>query len=321
MDIDEDSLYPDRAGPNETKAKLGPPDRWMYCPPMGSVVAKHFLPFKTPLCKLYDDQIEPKYQFHPRDVFAKKLNDAEPGAKIVLWIDLTKTNRYYGKKEVELRNCTYLKMPMKGHGETPSVEDTESFCRAVREALRVSIFLSSHKYQLNDPNNRLDIREMCGAKRDGFPGSQPVSMERSPERDNLKFLAENPYMVSWKADGVRYMVLINDEDEIYAFDRDNNVFRIPSITFPHRKESRHLRDTLIDAEVIIDKVPGEDGQMKEIPRMLIYDIIKFEVCIRMCYNCMYIRDFISDVALISGLWANVLANATFRSVCYASRRN
>lgn len=40
---------------------------------------------------------------------------------------------------------------------------------------------------------------MCGYKRDGFPGSQPVSMER----DNLRFLAENKYMVSWKADGIR----------------------------------------------------------------------------------------------------------------------
>lgn len=50
-------------------------------------------------------------------------------------------------------------------------------------------------------------------------------------------------------------MLINDDDEIYAFDRDNNVFRIPSISFPHRKETRHIRDTLVDTEVIIDKVP------------------------------------------------------------------
>lgn len=44
---------------------------------------------------------------------------------------------------------------------------------------------------------------MCRYNKDGFPGSQPVSMERSPERDNLKLIAENKYMVSWKADGVR----------------------------------------------------------------------------------------------------------------------
>ncbi|KHN80906.1 mRNA-capping enzyme [Toxocara canis] len=400
MEFDEDSIYPDPRGPNEEKAKLGPPDRWLYCPAMGSVVAKHFLPFKTPLCKLYDDQIERKYQFHPRDVFAHKLKGAEPGAKIVLWIDLTKTNRYYSKKEVERRGCAYKKLAMKGHGETPSEEDTEHFCRIVRECLRsnpkgviavhcthgfnrtgfliaaylaieldwaidaaISNFarfrhngiykqmyidelfkrygdeedkfeapprpawetgpvsdscnpeeegmestangmedgtssseaaaatsdanfprfmdgaVSSVTY-VGDPTTRAvlqnKIREMCRYNKDGFPGSQPVSMERSPERDNLRLIAENPYMVSWKADGLRYMVLINDDDEVYAFDRDNNVFRIPSVTFPHRKESRHIKDTLIDTEIIIDKVPGEDGRIKETPRMLIYDIIKYE---------------------------------------------
>lgn len=37
MEIDEDSIYPDPKGPNAEKAKLGPPDRWLYCPPVGSV--------------------------------------------------------------------------------------------------------------------------------------------------------------------------------------------------------------------------------------------------------------------------------------------
>lgn len=117
---------------------------------------------------------------------------------------------------------------------------------------------------------------MCGSTRDGFPGSQPVSMERSPENNNLHLLAENDYMVSWKADGTRcylishffrksingysnvlncrYMVLIDDEDSVFAFDRDNNVFRIPFLYFPHRKEKRHIRHTLLDCEMIIDKV-------------------------------------------------------------------
>lgn len=45
---------------------------------------------------------------------------------------------------------------------------------------------------------------MCGYKRDGFPGSQPVSMER----DNLRLLAENKYMVSWKADGIRWIRVV-----------------------------------------------------------------------------------------------------------------
>lgn len=36
-EIDEDSFYPDPDGPNAEKARLGPPDRWIYCPAVGSV--------------------------------------------------------------------------------------------------------------------------------------------------------------------------------------------------------------------------------------------------------------------------------------------
>ena len=38
----------------------------------------------------------------------------------------------------------------------------------------------------------------------GFPGCQPVSMIQ----ENLCFLKDKPYKVSWKADGTRYMMLI-----------------------------------------------------------------------------------------------------------------
>lgn len=43
------------------------------------------------------------------------------------------------------------------------------------------------------------IQKMCGWKKSGFPGSQPVSMDNQ----NLKKLHEKPYRVSWKADGTR----------------------------------------------------------------------------------------------------------------------
>lgn len=33
----------------------------------------------------------------------------------------------------------------------------------------------------------------------GFPGAQPVSMDKQ----NIKFLEQKPYKVSWKADGTR----------------------------------------------------------------------------------------------------------------------
>lgn len=48
--------------------------------------------------------------------------------------------------------------------------------------------------------------------------------------------------------------------------------QVDGLYFPHRKDyHRHLTKTLVDGEMVIDKVNGED-----IPRYLIYDIIKFE---------------------------------------------
>lgn len=36
----------------------------------------------------------------------------------------------------------------------------------------------------------------------GFPGAQPVSMDTN----NIMFIRQKPYRVSWKADGTRYYV-------------------------------------------------------------------------------------------------------------------
>uniref|UniRef100_H2ZH28 mRNA-capping enzyme n=1 Tax=Ciona savignyi TaxID=51511 RepID=H2ZH28_CIOSA len=111
------------------------------------------------------------------------------------------------------------------------------------------------------------VQEMCGWRKKGFPGAQPVSMTIS----NLQFLSRKSYMVSWKADGARYLMLINGKNQVYMLDRDNAVFRIPHLDFPHRKDLNNtLRDTLVDGEMIIDVVDGN-----QVPRYLIYDIIKF----------------------------------------------
>lgn len=99
---------------------------------------------------------------------------------------------------------------------------------------------------------------------DGFPGSQPVSMDQT----NYMTIVHTPYMVSWKADGtrlkivfvhiqhllikengffVRYMMLIEDFDKIYMFDRDHNPFQIRSIRFPKDPDAQnHLKDTIVD---------------------------------------------------------------------------
>ncbi|KAL6741945.1 hypothetical protein Aduo_015150 [Ancylostoma duodenale] len=399
------------SGPTPEKALIGVPDRWMHCPKTGKVVDGLFFPFKTPLCSLYDDQIEKRLRFHPEDVFN---HPAVRGKKIGLWIDLTKTDRYYYVKEVESRGCIYRKMPLAGHGSSPTQDETDRFVRLVqgftrdhpgelvgvhcthgfnRTGFLIAAYLVVAKdwavdcavltfakerpcgiykqdylgdlferygdlddclevgvlsflfdirsrfdtvllkapnkpaWEYGDANGYDDaneastsvsegnnenvengedkpagkqfmdglvrgvvlvtdplkkkmlqgkIKELCGAKRDGFPGLQPVSLERSREADNLKLLAQRPYMVSWKADGMRYMVYICDENEIYAFDRDNEVFLIQGLSFPHRKHPRHIVNTLVDSEMIIDHVKDERGNMVDLPRLLIYDIIHFE---------------------------------------------
>lgn len=111
------------------------------------------------------------------------------------------------------------------------------------------------------------VQDACKWKRRGFPGAQPVSMTL----ENITFLAQKSYQVSWKADGVRYMMLINGKDQIYMVDRDNAVFQVGGLEFIHRKNlENHLTNTILDGEMILDTVDG-----KSVPRYLIYDIILF----------------------------------------------
>ncbi|XP_074598688.1 RNA guanylyltransferase and 5'-phosphatase mRNA capping enzyme [Brevipalpus obovatus] len=110
--------------------------------------------------------------------------------------------------------------------------------------------------------------EYCGWTGKGFPGCQPVSMDQS----NMNFIWKNPYKVSWKADGTRYLMLIDGPDRVFFVDRDNNVFHAKGVRFPRKRdEMNDLTATLVDGEMIIDEFNGE-----KIPRYLIYDIIKFE---------------------------------------------
>ncbi|XP_021922077.1 mRNA-capping enzyme [Zootermopsis nevadensis] len=119
-------------------------------------------------------------------------------------------------------------------------------------------------------NIQRKVQDFCGWQSNGFPGCQPVSMDTK----NISLLGVKPYRVSWKADGTRYMMLILQENEIYFIDRDNSVFQVSGLKFPHRKDfKRHLVNTLLDGEMVIDKVNGQD-----IPRYLAYDIIKFDGC-------------------------------------------
>jgi len=109
---------------------------------------------------------------------------------------------------------------------------------------------------------------MSGWTSNGFPGCQPVSMDMQ----NISLLQHKNYKVSWKADGTRYMMLIDGENEVYFIDRDNSIFQVANVRFPRRKEPhKHIVDTLLDGEMVLDKTGGAS-----IPRFLVYDIIRFE---------------------------------------------
>ena len=116
---------------------------------------------------------------------------------------------------------------------------------------------------------RIKVQRMVGTNLRGFPGAQPVSMTRS----NIQLLSVMKYMVSWKADGTRYMLLIEDREKMYFIDRDNSVFQIHGLTFPSPSNYRddHITDTLCDGEMVLDADPNRPGSL--IPRFLIYDII------------------------------------------------
>lgn len=65
---------------------------------------------------------------------------------------------------------------------------------------------------------------------------------------------------------------IKEYGQVFFIDRDNAVFQIEGLSFvSSRDRSRHLVDTLVDGEMVIDKADG-----KEHPRYLIYDLISLE---------------------------------------------
>ena len=104
-----------------------------------------------------------------------------------------------------------------------------------------------------------------------FPGSHPVSLDRK----NLQMLRQKYYYGTWKADGTRYMMLINS-DGCYLIDR-KFTFRRIQMRFPlkqsineHGIAKETHNGTLLDGEMVIDTLPDTHKQDR---RYLIYDII------------------------------------------------
>ncbi|KAH8266560.1 hypothetical protein KR018_001419, partial [Drosophila ironensis] len=393
------------------------PNRWLYCPrKCDSIIAERFLAFKTPLSQSFQDKMPIECTFLPEMVFdycrSVKL-------KLGLWVDLTNTKRFYDRSTIEERSAQYIKLQCRGHGETPSPEQTHSFIEIVDNFInerpfdviavhcthgfnRTGFLIVSYMVERLDcsveaalavfagarppgiykqdyinelykryedeedapqapeqPNWCLDyddsngdgtaaeaesrkrhfehaqggasssggngdqpegeeaegegeegdgdastskkkrrremvvknatfmagvpgvrqvcdqprlgdlqrkVQDWCHWRKTGFPGAQPVSMDRN----NIKRLSEIPYRVSWKADGTRYMMLIDGRDEVYFFDRNHSCFQVENVAFVDGKNlNDHLEGTLLDGEMVLDKI-GETVT----PRYLVYDIVR-----------------------------------------------
>lgn len=107
-----------------------------------------------------------------------------------------------------------------------------------------------------------------------FPGSQPVSLDRS----NLSSLQKKRYWCTWKADGTRYMLLILQYGT-YIIDRSFRIRRlqmrfplyfVDSSIAPTYNNARRYYDTILDGEMIVDYCPDNKHYIR---RYLIYDII------------------------------------------------
>ncbi|XP_011164113.1 mRNA-capping enzyme [Solenopsis invicta] len=373
---------------SESKGYRGVPPRWLDCPRKAmKLIQGKFLAFKTPLSSAYDSQVSEGCRF-TLDMLFDYLKSEK--LKMGLWIDLTNTSRFYNKESIEDYNCKYVKLQCRGHGETPSEEQTRAFVQLCSNFIahnpleiigvhcthgfnRTGFLVISYMVEVDgtsvdaglaefatarppgiykgdyikelykryddeedapppparpawcleyDDANVPDldegpstenesceeeksgkrkrrensfnrnpvfmagvpgvtpilekkklfgiqrrVQEICGWKDSGFPGSQPVSMDC----DNIMLLHTKPYRVSWKADGTRYMMLVQGDGEVFFVDRDNCVFEVNGLKFPHGRENRSLRDTLMDGEMVIDKDKG-----KNIPRYLVYDVIMYD---------------------------------------------
>ena len=70
------------------------------------------------------------YQWKPSDVHEHLRT--QHGKRLGAVIDLTMSTKYYKADEFEHLNVRYVKIPCKGHGETPSPAEVNRFVWAVQ---------------------------------------------------------------------------------------------------------------------------------------------------------------------------------------------
>lgn len=204
-------------------------------------------------------------------------DDATPAPALPDWCyeEEETPDDYYGNSNQDVGNNDDNDEPEENSQETSGEPSNKKARKRRSENIRLDavfmegvpgVTLMTDKKEVNPL--QFIVQDFCNWSKGGFPGAQPVSMDRQ----NITLLKIKPYKVSWKADGTRYMMLIHKRQEIYFFDRDNSCFKVDGLTFPQAKDiTKHMSNTLLDGEMVIDKVKG-----KCFPRYLVYDIVRYE---------------------------------------------
>ncbi|KAJ2402844.1 Dcp1p-Dcp2p decapping enzyme complex alpha subunit [Coemansia sp. RSA 2559] len=116
--------------------------------------------------------------------------------------------------------------------------------------------------------------DLTGTARARFPGTQPVSFNRT---ESLPRLMSQDFMVCEKSDGVRVLVLMvadqrDGRPKTFMLTRKNEVYYLPGVLFPNPGSSAmqtYHNGTLIDAELVTDTEP--DG--RRVRRLLAFDAL------------------------------------------------
>nr|CDS26286.1 mrna capping enzyme [Hymenolepis microstoma] len=138
---------------NNRKQLFFPP-RWLKCPPVGDVLLDLFIPCKTPLDHKYTDFITDEDDIFNPDCLFEAVKPYQLG----MIVDLTKSNRFYKRDEIENHGCKYVKIACKGNEECPTAEQVTLFIGVVNQFKKMN----------KDNDKKIAVHCTHGYNRTGF---------------------------------------------------------------------------------------------------------------------------------------------------------
>uniref|UniRef100_A0A336KLB6 CSON013075 protein n=1 Tax=Culicoides sonorensis TaxID=179676 RepID=A0A336KLB6_CULSO len=198
-------------------SKVVPKD-WIGCPKKSYLIGRKFVAFKTPLDETFT-KLKKTEIFTPNDVFDWLTKSK---IKIGLWIDLTKTTRYYNSKEIINRGCRYEKIWCEGHGSVPDWKQIKTFTDIVDN------FISEC------PDEIIGVHCTHGYNRTGYLiVSYLVNKMNFRVDDALKAFSDN------RPPGIYREQYVIDLVHRYHGDINKHIIMKPFWTKPHQDDARH----------------------------------------------------------------------------------